>query len=283
MNHGLIPYIGGKHRLAHRLVDRCVATGAGTFVDVFGGSGAVLLAAAGKFKKLIYNDVDGDLVNLFRVVSNPAQRVQLFKLLRWLPPSRRIFDDDYQRYLAGGRSFCWVADPVERARCTFYRHAFAFGGKVRSGGFAVSSGNPERIKEVQRYRNMLQKLARVGDLFRRSVIENLHYSDIIRTHGRRADTVLFIDPPYFGTEDCYSRTFGAGDHSFLAHQLATCNAQAVCTYYDAPVIRSLYPSDRWDWESIAATKNSCLTRGNKVITNEFVIAKRSLVALEPAA
>lgn len=271
MNHGLIPYIGGKHRLANRLVEVCASTGADTFVDVFGGSAAVTLAASGKFSKLLYNDVDGDLVNLFRVVSDDKLRVQLFRILRWLPPSRKVFNDDHEKYVAAGFSFSSCSDPVERARRTFYRHCFAFGGKTRCGGFAISTGNCDRIKEVARYRNNLRKLVRVGILFRSVMIENLHYSEILRVHGKSKASVLYIDPPYHGTEDCYSRTFGAGEHTFLASQLNDLPSPVVCTYYDTPLIRSLYPEPRWKWQSIAATKNSCLTRGNKVVTNEFVI------------
>lgn len=230
-----------------------------------------MLAAAGKFQKLIYNDIDGDLVNLFRVVSDDKLRVQLFRMLRWLPPSRKVFNDDQSIYVAGGFSFSGCTDLVERARRTFYRHCFAFGGKVRCGGFAISTGNCKRIKEVARYRNTLRKLVRVGDLFRGAMIENLHYSELLAAHGQKQTTVLYIDPPYDGTEDCYSRSFGRGDHIFLANQLSTLPSPVVCTYYDTPLIRSLYPTPRWTWQSIAATKNSCLTRGNKVVTNEFVI------------
>lgn len=274
MNHGLIPYIGGKHRLASRLVEICAATGADTFVDVFGGSAAVMLAAVGKFKKLIYNDIDGDLVNLFRVVAADKNRRELFRILRWLPPSRKIFNDDHEKYIAGGFSFASCSDPVERARRTFYRHCFAFGGKVRSGGFATSTADAYHIKEVARYRNSLQKLVRVGDLFRNVLIENLHYSELLRLHGRNRECVLFIDPPYHGTEDCYSRTFGPGDHTFLAEQLISIPAPAVCTYYDTPLIRSLYPNSHWNWQGIQATKNSCLMKGNKTITTEMVITKK---------
>jgi len=275
MNHGIIPYIGGKHRLAHRLVDICAATGADTFVDVFGGSAAVSLAASEKFTKLVYNDIDGDLVNLFRVLATDEQRRDLFKILRWLPPSRRIFDEDGAIYAANGFSFSSCPDPVERARRTFYRHMFAFGGKVRCGGFVISTGETARVKEVQRYRNSLRKLARIGELFRGMAIENLHYSEAIRIHGKNRRCVLYCDPPYDGTEDCYSRSFSKGDHHFLAEQLSSAGAQVVISYYDTPLIRSLYPESRWLWTSIAATKNCCLTRGNKVITSEFVLTKKS--------
>lgn len=277
MKHGLIPYIGGKHRLANRLVEKCHATGADVFVDVFGGSAAVLLAAHGKFGKLIYNDVDGDLVNLFRVVSDPESRVMLFRLLRWLPPSRRVFEDDYQKYLAGGHSFCRVSDPVERARRTLYRHLFSFGGKVRNGGFAISYNGQSQIKEVVRYRNTLRKLARVGRLFRNVLIENEDFSETVRKHGSREQICLFVDPPYDGHDRYYSRAFGQAQHVLLAQQLASVHAQVVCTFYDTPLIRGLYPASDWHWESIQATKNCCLTRGNKVVTNEFVITKRRKV------
>jgi DNA adenine methylase len=274
VNHGLIPYIGGKHRLAHRLVEFCHKTGGDTFVDVFGGSAAVMLAASSQFSKLIYNDLDGDLVNLFRVVADRQYRAELLRILRWLPPSRRIFDRDHEIYVAGGHSFGRIKDPVERARCSLYRHLFAFGGKVRNGGFQISAGEPGRIKEVQRYRNVLRKVVTVGEIFRGAIIENLDYQDVIRIHGQRKDAVLFVDPPYLGSERNYSRVFGSSDHVFLAHQLTAAPAHVVCTYYDSPAVRELYPADRWVWHSIKATKNCCLTRGNKVQTDEWVIVKR---------
>ena len=86
MNHGLIPYIGGKHRLAKRLIEICRGTGADTLVDVFGGSAAIAMAGVAVFGKVIYNDLDGDLVNVFRGVADNRSRVKLFRALRWLPP-----------------------------------------------------------------------------------------------------------------------------------------------------------------------------------------------------
>lgn len=273
MNHGLIPYIGAKHRLADRLVKICADTGADTLIDVFGGSAAVTLAATEHFKKLVYNDVDGDLVNLFKVISNDADRQSLFKILRRLPPSRKIFNDDHSKYVAGGFSFSNCADPVERARRTFYRHCFAFGGKVRCGGFVFSHNDRHGIKEVVRYQNCLRKLARIGGLFHNVLVENLHYSELLRIHGRNKAFCFYVDPPYDGTENCYSRTFGPGDHTFLAQQLESIPAKVVCTYYDTPLIRDLYPQTRWHWQSISATKNSSFLAGNKAVTSEFVLTK----------
>jgi len=280
VNHGILPYIGGKHRLAFRLVEICANTGAELFIDLFGGSAAVTIAAATRFKKVIYNDIDGDLVNFFRTIANRQRRIELFHMLRWTPPSRRVFEEDGVRYLSGGHSFRKIADPVERARCTLYRHAFSFGGKVRNGGFCVSTclrqtiGNRERIKEVARYRNMLQKIAKIGRTFRGVMIENLDYSEAIRIHGQDPNVVIFVDAPYVGTEGHYSRCLPDGSHRMLAHQLEATPAKVVCTYYDTPLIRDLYPDTRWEWSSISATKNCALVKGNKMATNEWVITKK---------
>jgi DNA adenine methylase len=276
MNHGIIPYVGGKHRLAYRLVEHCrtAAPKEDLFVDVFGGSASVLIAAADSFPKLVYNDLDGDLCNLFRVLARPCDRVRLFRMMRALPVSRQIFNEDHSEYVGNGFSFHRTADPVERARKTLYRHLMSFGGKTRSGGFCPSCGDRHRIKEVQRYRNVLRKIVKVGQLFQSAVIENLHYSELLEMYGARDNAVLFIDPPYDGTEALYSRGFSRTDHVFLAQQLACVRAKVVCTYYRTPMIEDLYPESAWQWTSIQATKNCAFIKGNKTLTNEWVLVRR---------
>lgn len=274
MNHGLIPYIGGKHRIANKLAGIITATGADVVVDIFGGSAAVLLAVTdGKIQKRVYNDIDGDLVNLFQVVADRQLRRDLFSILRWTPPSRAIFEADHARYVSNKFSFSAIEDPVQRARASFYKHMFAFGGKIRNGGFSVSVKDAYQIKEVGRYRNTLKRLVRVGEFFRNTVIENRHYSEVIKSYGSKPNVTLFADPPYFGTEIYYSHPFGTADHVFLAEHLSSCSAAAVVTYYDAPIIRELYPEPLWEWTSISATKNAQLLRGNKGKTDEWVIVK----------
>jgi DNA adenine methylase len=268
----LMPYIGGKHRIAGQIAQRLRATGADTLCDVFGGSAAVTLNAG--FSKRIYNDLSGDLYCLMTVLADPERRRQLIKRLRWTTPSRRLYLDDYALYVSGGFSFCGVADPIERAAKVFYRHHYSFGGKTRSGGFSVSTGDRHGIKEAIRFRNVLRRLVRIGEFLRSTVIENLDYSEIVSMYGRRANVVLFVDPPYVGTERYYSgvSTF---DHVFLAQQLDACACPVVATYYDCELIRALYPSCRWTIESVIATKNSQFRGGQKQNVGELIMTKRA--------
>jgi DNA adenine methylase len=73
----IVRYIGSKNRMAPLIAKRLHATGRDTMVDVFGGSAAVTLNAG--FQKRIYNDIDGDLVNLFRVLADPPPQATVTK------------------------------------------------------------------------------------------------------------------------------------------------------------------------------------------------------------
>lgn len=271
----LMPYIGGKHRMAKEIAERLHATGADCLVDVFGGSAAVTLNSG--FKKRVYNDASGDLVNLFRVLQVPENRVRLFRLLRNCPVSRRIFLEDYAIYRSGAYSFIRIQDPIDRARATLYRQLLAFGGKGRCGGFSPSSGDQERygIKEVKRYTSVLRKLSAVGEYFRNTCIENLDYRDCISIWGRRSNVVLFCDPPYDGTERYYSHAFTKSDHVILASLLSQVKASVVVTYYDSPLIQDLYPLDAWNWERVTVTKNCQLKKGNKPKMDELILTRIS--------
>jgi len=247
-------YVGGKNRLAPVIAEYLHATGRPLLVDVFGGSAAVTLRAG--FKKRIYNDVDADLVNLFRVLADSDQRVRLLRKLKALPPSRQIFEDFHAEYVRGGLSFSRIECPVDRAVALFYKQCFAFGGKLKNGGFQLSIHDAHHIKEVPRYRNRLKCLAEVGRHFSSIVLENKDYQTVIANYGRSREAVLFIDPPYFGTEHYYSHQFTRADHIFLAEMLNTCSAPSVLTYYDRPELRDLYPAPQWEWIPVRTVKNS---------------------------
>jgi len=270
-----VRYVGGKHRLAPHIAEHLHATGRSCLVDVFGGSGAVVMNAG--FKKRVYNDLDSDLVHLFKVIADPALRQDFLRRCKWTVPSRKMFNDDHEIYRHNGLSFRTVKDPVDRALKMYFRLSFCFGGKVRSGGFQVSPCDREPIKEVSRWNNMLRRIVHIGHFWRNTVIENQHYQDCIKMYGGYKDVVLFCDPPYVGTEDYYSITFRRADHVFLAEQLLSTPAPVVCTYYDDDLVRSLYPEEHWEYFPIQVTKNSnnrwCKEQP-KQKASELIIVKR---------
>ena len=270
----IIPYIGGKHRMARHIVPHLQRKGVDVLVDVFGGSGAVTMAAAPVFSKRVYNDLSKDLVNLFTVLRTGSLRPRLFRMLKNTPASRIVWEEYGRVWLRGGFSFESIADPVERAAATFYRHQFAFGGKARSGGLSVSTGDREGIKEIVRYRNTLRRLAETATLWRSTMIENLDAIDMVETYGNRNGVVLYCDPPYDGTENYYANKFAPFQHVMLVSALQDVKAHAVVSYYDTPLIRSLYLENRWTWHRIQVTKNSSFRQGNKPSVTEVILVKK---------
>ncbi len=250
----LIRYLGSKNRLAPLISARLHATGRDTLVDIFGGSAAVVLNSG--FNKRIYNDIDGDLVNLFRVLGGGELRKQLLHILRWQPPSRRIFEDDRDGYVKHGFSFSYLQDPVDRARATLYRSLFTFGGKMRTGGFVVSASDRPSIKEIGKYQSILRSIVQIGEFFRNTVIENLHFHDLLKIYGKNRSVVLFADPPYPELPKYYSHEMNQAEHAFLAHELANTPSPVVCTFYECVTVRRLYPETIWKYESFERTKNS---------------------------
>jgi DNA adenine methylase len=270
MNKGFIPYIGSKNKIISLLSKKLHATGKQCLVDVFGGSGSVTLRSG--FSKRIYNDVNSDMVNLFRVMSDPKSRMKLLKQLKWCPPSREIYNSERQLHLHNNHSFGSVGCSVTRARMTFYRHIYAFGGKIRTGGFIVSTSDRNRIKEIMKYSNVLRKFSEYGAFFSETVIEHLDFSLLIKKYGDRDNVVLFVDPPYPGFDTYYSNNLSMNQHFQLANILLTVAAPVICTFYDHSLVRKLYPAELWDYEIVKGLKNY-QQGGNKTIDELFLTRK----------
>ena len=266
-----IPYIGGKHRIVGEISKHLHATGADTLVDVFGGSAAVTINSG--FQKRVYNDLDGDLVNFFRILADDERRPKLLRLVKRIPPSREIFEDHYREYIANGFSFKSTKDSIMRAFKLFYRLQFAFGGKLRSGGFTLSTSDRTTIKEVLRYRRSIRRLAALGRYFRDTALECLDFAKCISVYGHRSNIVLFCDPPYVGNGNYYSVSHV--DHLFLHDQVSHCAAAVVCTYYDSPEIRDLYKENQWDWHPVQNVKNSQRRGGQKANAIDWILVRKS--------
>lgn len=89
----VLRYHGGKYRLAPRLVQ--IFPPHNVYTEVFGGGGSVLLCKPRSYSEL-YNDLDGEVVNLFRVLQDRKKARRLEELLRVTPFAREEFDLSYK-------------------------------------------------------------------------------------------------------------------------------------------------------------------------------------------
>ncbi len=83
-----IAWIGGKKRLRGEIIRRFPKDGVDKYVEPFGGAGWVLFGKE-PHKREVYNDINGELVNLFRMAKHHPDALQAE--LDWTLNSREEF------------------------------------------------------------------------------------------------------------------------------------------------------------------------------------------------
>jgi len=215
-----LQYIGGKSRLVASLLPlipphKC-------YVEVFGG-GAQLLFAKEPSRVEIYNDIDGRLVNLFRVARDHSQEFQ--RRLEQLPYSRRIHEEL--------RTEPETGDLLEDAVRFYYVTRGSFGGEYGTGW---SYGTVKNA--AKRYFYVMPQLGLVSKSLENVQIEELDFRECIKRYDRPW-TLFFCDPPYYGVK-AYKYSFNEKDHEDLAKLLRRVKGKWLLTYNDHPRIRHLY-------------------------------------------
>lgn len=180
---------GGKWRLAPWILGHFPAHR--TYVEPFGGAASVLLRKDRAYAE-VYNDLDGEVVGLFRVLQDHASAARLMRLLELTPFARDEFRLAYEP----------TDDPVERARRLIIRAFMGFGSNAhassakghRSTGFRASSSR-SGTTPAQDWANYPAALAGIVERMRGVVVENRDALEVMAHHDR-ADTLHYVDPPY---------------------------------------------------------------------------------------
>lgn len=230
-------YHGAKFRLAPWIIQFFPPHT--TYVEPFGGAAGVLLQKERCYAE-VYNDLDGDTVNLFRVLQDDKLALALTSKLLVTPFSRDEFDLAY--------SDC--EDPVERARRTLIRSSMGFG----SAG-ATKGGTGFRIDTRRSYGTAAHLWAKYPDTvamftsrLQGVLIENRPAIEVMLQHDG-ADTLHFVDPPYVAS----TRT---GGNRYYRHEMTDIDHEkllATLCNLDGFVVLSGYETDMYndilkDWK-----------------------------------
>ena len=184
IKHPAIRYHGGKFRLASWIIGyfpehRC-------YVEPFGGGASVLLKKEPSEAE-VYNDLDGDVVNLFRVLRNQETAQQLIDACALTPYSRDEFSCAYED----------CDNRVEQARRLVVRAAMGFGSagatKGKTGFRLDTKRNSATAQRI--WARQPDNLAAVASRFSGVLIENRDAIQCMRDHDT-VSTLHFVDPPY---------------------------------------------------------------------------------------
>ena len=212
------------------------------YVEPFGGAGSVLMQKI-PVQTEVWNDLDGDLVHLFRCLRDPDLSEQLVTACKLTPFARKEFEQSYE-----------VTDnPVERCRRFIVRSFFGYGSKScismsRNGFRCLRSGSNSPAVDWSSYpaalRNIIERMQGV-------VIESNPALDVIRRFDRN-DTLFYVDPPYVHStrnldHGSYRHEMTDDDHRELSETLHACRGMVIVSGYPCHLYdQELYP----DWHRL---------------------------------
>ncbi len=220
----ILNYPGSKWRMADIIVEQMPRHKA--YLEPFMGSLAVFF---NKDKAILetLNDLDGRLVNLFKVMRDEPEKLQYL-----------IYHTLYSReeFLKSNEI---SSDPIEDARRMAVRLWFGVGGKTCAmPGFRknISWNGPYTAYE---WTDMFNRIGYATARLKDAQIENKDAIQLIKEHND-VDTLLYCDPPYVEAKrvsDHYANGFTNQQHEELLVSLLN---------HKGPVILSGYESDLYN-------------------------------------
>ncbi|QMT33443.1 DNA adenine methylase [Conchiformibius steedae DSM 2580] len=249
-------WFGGKSRLTSTLIPLIPAHHC--YAEVFAGA-AWLLFHKSPSRTEALNDINADIINLYRVVQNHSP--ELLRLAEQMLPSR----DEYQRLQATPPD---SLTDVQRAVRFLYLHRLSFGGRVIEQSCASRRNRPPRFNPQK----LMQELTDSRQRLQGVMLERLPYSEFIRRYDAD-DTFFYVDPPYWGCEGAYGKgIFSRDDFSALATQLRGIKGKFLLSINDVPQIREIFDG----FHTLPVKLRYSVPSGGNQRANELLIANYPL-------
>lgn len=218
----LIPYFGGKSRLAKNIIARFPEHQC--YVEVFAGAANVFFAKEARGTEVI-NDLDLDLVTLYRTVKHHPE--ELHRQFKYVLISR----DEFSRLLQVNPD---TLTDIQRAARYLYLQRMCFGGRSKGRSFGTSTTGVPRLNLFTLQRLLDEAWLRLSQV----MIECLDFRDLIPRYDRE-HTLFFLDPPYWKF-NCYEHNFAEKDFYDLAEVLAGIKGRFLMTINDTPEVREIF-------------------------------------------
>lgn len=218
-----IGWIGGKNHLKKQIIT-LIPNDCNRYIEVCGGAGWVLFGKEKTKGQIeVFNDIDGDLINLYLQIKNNCEALQ--NEIDWIQ-SRKLFNS----YRYEIEKSVQLTD-LQRAARYLYLIKCSFGSNRNS--FATAPKNVFNIiEELPKYKERLKSV----------IIENRDFEDLINTYDRPS-ACFYVDPPYVNSEKYYNKkycNFNIADHKRLNNCLKAIKGRFILSYNDCELARKMY-------------------------------------------
>jgi DNA adenine methylase len=246
-------YHGAKYRLAPWIIShfpehKC-------YVEPFGGAAGVLLRKERSYAE-VYNDIDSEVVNVFRVLRSTKLSQQLVDLCSLTPFSRSDFEDAYVP----------SNEPVEQARRTLFKAFAGFGSAsvTRRSGFRIDSKREYSLAS-HLWARYPEKIQQFCERLSGVIIENRPAIKVLKQHDSE-ETLHYVDPPYLHSTRSrsgnaqYQHELTDKDHLELLNEIKQLSGMVVISGYP----NELYDKELDGWEKRSKPSRISAFRGTAV-------------------
>lgn len=219
----IIPWLGGKRRLVDRLIP--LIPPHECYVELFCGGAALYFLRPVPAPVEILNDINGELVNLYRVVQHHLE--EFVRQFKYALSSRQVFK--------------WLQDTkpetltdIQRAARFFYLQHHAFAGKVSGQSFGTATTAPAmNLLRIEESLSAAHLRLAAG-----TTVENVPWYECLARYDR-PHTFFYADPPYWETEG-YGVPFTWDQYERLSDTMRTCKGKVMLSINDHPAIRRCF-------------------------------------------
>jgi DNA adenine methylase len=253
-----LAWVGGKSKLTSTIIP--LIPKHTCYVEVFAGAAWVLFRKE-QSKVEVINDINGDLITLYRVIQNHLE--EFVRYYKWSLVSR----EEFQRLQRVDEI---TLTDIQRAARFYYLVKNAFGAKIVGQSFGVANSSKPRLNLLRLEEDLSEAHMRLS----RVTIENLPYHELIRRYDGK-DVFFYIDPPYWNCENDYGKgLFTKDDFTQLRDILSKCQGKWLVSINNVPQIRTLFEGFEFKEEQTSYSINNSKT-ASKPIT-ELLIANYKL-------
>jgi len=248
----LIPYFGGKNRLAKRIIEKISPHTC--YVEVFAGGAGVLFCKK-QSKVEILNNLDRELITLYRVVKHHPE--EFYRQFKWTLFAR----DEFDRLKKVDPS---TLTDVQRAVRYYYLQRSAFGGKVVDQTFGTATERPPRVNLFNLETTITETWQRLAGV----TIECLDFRNLIQRYDR-THTFFFLDPPYWNLPG-YRHDFEEKDFLDLAELLKDLSGKFLMTINDTPEVREIFGRFKIEEAQLKYSLSSSMKARSKIHTELLI-------------
>lgn len=245
----LLRYFGGKWQLRHWIIEHFPEHE--YYAEPFAGAASILLAKPPAPGGEIINDLNSEVINLFRVMQDKEQSQELMRRLSWTPYAKAELD------VAREPS----DDPIEKARrlaIASYMSIECAGSQKTASGFRMGNVDLSRKDQIGKrtfrncatdWKNWQDNLEAIRErlagvmIYERDAMEFIDLMDA-------PECLIYIDPPYYHPErstkrykvefqDKASNRKKVDRHKELVERLIQCRAMVIVSGYNSDIYKPL--------------------------------------------